>query len=96
MNEPPRFLDRPANPKRIRWAFYALCAVLAGLDLVVHRHAEHPWEGLFGFHAIYGFVACVVLVLAAKQMRRVLMRREDYYERRPRRGAPAAGTEDDG
>ncbi len=99
MNEPPRFLDRPVNQKRIRWTFYALCAVLAGLDLVIHRHAEHPWEGLFGFHAIYGFVACVVLVLAAKQMRRALMRREDYYEGRPegrpRRGPPATGKEDD-
>ena len=36
---------------------------------------------LFGFHAVYGFVACVVLVLAAKQLRRVLMRDENYYER---------------
>ena len=91
MNEPPRFLDRPSNMKRIRWTFYALCAALVVLDLVVHRHAAHPWEGLFGFHAVYGFVACVALVLVAKQMRRLLMRREDYYEKRPRRDPPATG-----
>ena len=41
---------------------------------------HHPWEALFGFYGIYGFVACVILVLLAKEMRRILMRREDYYE----------------
>ena len=88
MNEPARFLDRPANLRRMRRVFYALCAALVGLEVLVHRHAEHAWEGAFAFYAVYGFVACVVLVLAAKQMRRVLMRREDYYE--PRQGEVAA------
>ena len=88
MNEPLRFLDRPANLRRVRRVFYALCAALIGLEVLVHRHAEHAWEGAFAFYAVYGFVACVALVLAAKQMRRVLMRREDYYEPR-RAGEPA-------
>ena len=84
MNEPPRFLDRPANLRRMRRVFYALCAALVALEVIVHRHAEHAWEGVFAFYAVYGFVACVVLVLAAKQMRRVLMRRVDYYAPRDR------------
>ena len=91
MKEAPRFLDRPANQRRLRRVFYVLCAALAGLDLVVHRHAEHAWEGAFAFHAGYGFVACVVLVLAAKRMRRLLMRREDYYEPSSRRRAAPDG-----
>ena len=37
--------------------------------------------GLFGFYAFFGFIACVALVLIAKQLRRVLLRREDYYDR---------------
>jgi len=41
----------------------------------------HPFEALWGFYAIYGFVACVVLVLLAKEMRKILMRDEDYYDR---------------
>ena len=41
----------------------------------------HPFEGLWGFYAIYGFVACVILVLLAKEMRKLLMRDEDYYDR---------------
>lgn len=30
-------------------------------------------------YAIYGFVACVVLVLLGRLLRRLVMRREDYY-----------------
>lgn len=90
MNEPARFLDRPANQRRLRMVFYALCAVLVALEVLVHRHAEHPWENAFAFHAVFGFVACVVLVLAAKQMRRVLMRRENYYGPRHEDGATPA------
>ena len=71
------------NPRNIRWIFRSLYAVAAGLfliDFVIHRHVVHPWEGLPGFYPIYGFVGIVVLVLAAKQLRRVSMRDEDYYD----------------
>jgi hypothetical protein len=30
---------------------------------------------------LYGFFACVALVLAAKLLRKLIMRPEDYYER---------------
>jgi len=83
--------DDPANVKRLlRW-FYLACIVVFLLDplgMVLHwlhvadlRHAERSWEGLPGFYSVYGFVACVLLVLIAKQLRKVLMRDEDYYER---------------
>ena len=94
MKEPARFLDRPANQRRLRRVFYALCAVLVALEVLVHRHAEHPWENAFAFHAVFGLVACVVLVLAAKQMRRVLMRRENYYGPRHGDGATPARREE--
>ncbi|MBY6016215.1 hypothetical protein KUW04_00190 [Halomonas denitrificans] len=61
--------------------FYGICAALLALDFVVHRHTEHPWETLLGFYPLYGFVGCVVLVLLAKVMRKVVMRPEDYYDR---------------
>jgi hypothetical protein len=40
----------------------------------------HEWEQLTGFYAIFGFVACVMLVLGAKQLRNIVMRKEDYYD----------------
>ena len=72
--------DDPANVRRLLYGFYAVCIVLLGLDLVHHRHVSHAWESLFGFYALFGFVACVVLVLVAKEMRKLLMRDEDYYD----------------
>jgi len=47
----------------------------------VHKHSYFAWEECFGFFAIYGFVACVLLVLAAKYILRPLVKRdEDYYD----------------
>ena len=74
------FFDNPDNIKLVLRVFYALCILLFALDFVIHRHVYHPWENLWGFYPIYGFVGCVVLVLIAKWMRTFLMRPEDYYD----------------
>ena len=71
--------DKPRNVSLLLRCLYAICALLFILDFFLHRHTAHAWEGLTGFYAIFGFVACVTLVLVAKQMRRILKRKEDYY-----------------
>jgi len=72
--------DNPRNIKRVVRALYAACLLAFLADFIVHRHVDHPWESLFGFFGVYGFVACVILVLVAKQLRKILMRGEDYYD----------------
>ena len=72
--------DNPKNVKRVIHALVAVSAITFVLDFFVNRYVDHPWEGLFGFYAVYGFVVCVFLVLAAKAMRKVVMRKEDYYD----------------
>lgn len=62
--------------------FYVLCALLVLLDFVVHRHIYLDFEKIPTFYALYGFVACVVLVVLAKLMRKVVMRDENYYRDR--------------
>ena len=74
------FLDKKENIQKILYVFYAICALLFAADFIIHRHIYHSWEKLPGFDAIFGFVACVILVILATQMRKVLMRDEDYYE----------------
>ena len=61
-------------------ALAGACALALAADFVIHRHVSHPWEALPTFHALYGFAACVVLVLIAKEMRKAIRRREDHYE----------------
>jgi peptidoglycan/LPS O-acetylase OafA/YrhL len=82
MAEKQHIFDNPRNVKRVIGLLIVCCAVLFVADFFVHRHVDHPWESLFGFYAVYGFVACVILVLAAKEMRKVVMRKEDYYDDR--------------
>ena len=77
--EPPGMWDKKENVSRLLGVLYAVCAVLVVLDLVVDRHSEHPWEHVVAFYPLYGFVGIVVLVLAAKGLRRLVMRPEDYY-----------------
>lgn len=73
--------DKPENVKRLLWGFYAALVVLVLLDGIIHKHAEFPWQGQFGFFATYGFVSCVALIFIAKGLRRLIRRDEDYYER---------------
>ncbi len=72
--------DKPRNVRLFFRLLYVACAVLLLLDVVVHRHVTHPWDRLWGFYPIYGFIGVSFLVLAAKQLRKVVKRPEDYYD----------------
>jgi len=74
------WLDEPRNVTTLYRGLWGIGIVLVLLDLAVHRHAEAGVDGLFGFYGVYGFVAMGVLVLAAKLLRRAVMRPEDYYD----------------
>lgn len=77
--EKQHIFDNPKNVKRLLHTLYVICAALFIADLVFHRHSIHPWESVWGFYALYGFIACVILVLGAAQLRKLVMRKEDYY-----------------
>ncbi len=80
-DEKAHVFDNPRNVKRLLVIFYTCVAGLLSLDFFHHKHAYFPWEKSFGFYAVYGFVACVVLVLVAKYiLRPMVIRKEDYYE----------------
>jgi len=48
---------------------------------IYHQHNHFFFEEWFGIYGWFGFTACVGLVLAAKMMRKILQREEDYYDR---------------
>ncbi|MGH1429202.1 MAG: hypothetical protein ACRBEE_14785 [Arenicella sp.] len=67
----------------IRWIliiFYLCCAGLFVADFFIHRHIVTDVERFKTFYALYGLIACVVLVLLAKLMRIVLIKEENYYD----------------
>jgi len=75
------WLDKSANVTKLFRGLWAVGIGLVAIDLFLHKHEEFDIAAWFGFYAAYGFFACVALVLIAKQLRRVLMRSENYYDR---------------
>jgi len=75
------WFDDPRNGRIVFWIIAAICAVVTLADLLYHKHVHYGWEGWSGIHGLYGFASCVLLVLAAKELRKLVMRDEDYYDR---------------
>ena len=82
MNDPSEriyWLDKPGSVDKVYWAVVAVCAALFVADAFYPKHVEFEVEHIFGAYGIYGFVCCVFLVIVAKEMRRIIMRGEDFY-----------------
>jgi hypothetical protein len=77
------WLDKPASVDKVYWAVILVSVLLFLCDALYVKHPEFGIEKVFGFYGLYGFVACVGLVLAAKGLRLLLMRGEDYYDDKP-------------
>ncbi|MBI2357839.1 MAG: hypothetical protein HYV04_02815 [Deltaproteobacteria bacterium] len=80
-NEKKYWLDQPHNVDKIFWGLVGICALLAVFDVFYPKHVDFFWEDWIAFYGVYGFVSCVGLVLLAKQMRKLVKRDPDYYER---------------
>ena len=97
-NEEPGWFDRKENVRKVLTGLYIACGFFVVLDVIFwftgfDKHPYFKWEQWPGFYAIYGFVACVVLVLIAKHvMRPLVMRDEDSYEKTP---SEQKGEDDD-
>ena len=77
--------DDPRNVWRLIYALFTVCGLLLAIDLLdvfgvlYHKHAHFAFERKFGFFALFGFFLSAGLVLAARGMRKLLARDEDYY-----------------
>jgi len=77
----PYIFDNPRNVKILLRCFYCSLLVLLVIEFFLHKHPYFAWEEWPEFYAVYGFVACVVLVVVAKYILRPLVKRgEDYYD----------------
>jgi len=93
--EAPRWLDHPANLKKLTRVFFGFAALVFLADVVfffAHKHhafgGEHGEpeglqvvEGWFGFYSIFGFAGIVLLVVGAVGLRKLVMQPEDFYSR---------------
>ncbi len=66
--------------RRILVGFFSLCAIVLVWDLFVQRDIHHPLEDLPVMYPFFGFFGIALLIVLAKGLRRLVMRREDYYD----------------
>ena len=68
--------------RRAKSLFYAVLGLLVGVDFMIHReHAVFLWEAIPGFHAFYGLLSTILIIVLSKAIGRIwLMKREDYYD----------------
>jgi len=66
----------------LRNLFFILLASLVVIDALVDKHHAHTaLEHVPGFWAVFGFLACAFLIIAAKWFgRQGIETREDYYD----------------
>lgn len=72
--------DNPKNIDRLLKGFYIVCILLVVADFILHRHTKMAWEEVPAFYAIYGFAAYVLLVVLSNILRKLVMRKENYYD----------------
>ena len=80
MKEGLHWFDNKRNIKRIIYALNVIWAALFLAEFYYDIHAVFSFDTWFGCYAIYGFIMCVGLVIGAKVIRHLLMRRENYYD----------------
>ena len=79
------WIARPENSQTVWRALLVVCGLLLAFDYLYHsmiagKHGYFAFEKMPFFHAGYGLIAFIFVVLSGKQMRNYIMRSEDYYD----------------
>jgi hypothetical protein len=73
------WLTRPATIKRLWFIFGVILAATVLVELWIPNKPHFELERVFAFNALYGFLACGVMILVAKALGLWLKRPDTYY-----------------
>jgi hypothetical protein len=76
------WLVRPSSIRLLWWVFAVVLALSVVAQLIFKVKGYFGVDGWLGFGAVYGFLACLAMVLVAKALGWVLKRPETYYTSR--------------
>ncbi len=74
------WLDKPRSVRTLYRGLWIVCALLAVADLFYHRHTIFALEEMPAIYGIYGFICFFGIVIAGKFLRKIVGRKEDYYD----------------
>jgi hypothetical protein len=73
------WLDEPRNVQRLWRGFLAVLALTVLAEIFITLHPHFDVESLPAFHAAYGFLTCVAMIVVAKALAVLLKRPDKYY-----------------
>jgi hypothetical protein len=82
-----KHLEDPVRFARLKRAAYVVLAALIVAEgippwVLYDDHGHFPFEDWPAFGSLYGFLACVAIIMVSKGIGKLwLMRPENYYER---------------
>ena len=81
MNNRPRthWLDQPENVEWLWRGFISVLTLTLLAEIFVPLHPTFAVEGIFGFSATFGFLACAVMIVGAKLLGWLIKRPDSYY-----------------
>ena len=74
------WLDKPGSVRLIYRGLWIVCALLLAADFLYEKHVVFAFEEFPAFYGIFGFVGIFGIVLAGKYLRKLIGRKEDYYD----------------
>lgn len=84
MSEPaqkPAWIERKSAINGLYRGLWVLCAFLAVADFLYRKHGVFRFEEMPAFYGVFGFVSFFGIVITGKYLRKLVGRKEDYYDR---------------
>ena len=80
MNDHTHWLDNPAHRRWLWRGFLGVLLLTVVVEFAIDLHPHFDLDGVFGFHAWYGFLTCAAMVGVAKLLALLLKRPDTYYD----------------
>ena len=74
------WLDKQSNVNKLIIGVCTVCALLLIADFFYEKHPLVFVERWFGFYCFYGFIICCGIVFGGKLLRKLVMRKENFYD----------------
>jgi len=71
---------RESSIKKLWIGAIIVLALTVLAEIIISLYPYFKIEALFGFHALFGFVVCVIMVVFAKLLGFFIKRKDDYYD----------------
>jgi len=73
------WFDKPENIGKLKlWSYVVLVATVMA-EFFIHGHADHAWDRIPGFYALFGFITCAVLIIVSKVLGQYWLKKDESY-----------------